>query len=817
MMGMSALDTNNLATQSGARTKGTSKFVLTRQNQKGQVAIFVALIFQVIFVFFAMLINIGLLVHHKINLQQSTDIAAYYGAMKQAEIMNAIAHINFQVRQSWKLLTWRYRILGTFGFYKASADGITIPGRQKFPFEYKEGDKFYYNGSDIDPPMGLPTDKCMFGAESLGVQDIPFFCIGHSGFASWSQTESNCRLNCEGFTKAAQIPKIQIRPPSGAPQLASYASNLAQTLTGINNNMQLKCQSLGPIGASLITRYLIGYITDTNPKLRTIEALARDLSTEAESFLDIEGKSIKDASRKTFENNLTEANHSGIVNFEAINGLANNSCSFKDGVTDGSAFLKKIEFQFINYFLQYCAGADTEINYKPENLFQDNGDVSPTFNSITPNERAVLVSLFDEGRRHTVGYEKNPHCVEYYGVKATTEPQIPFLPLAKIKLSAFSIAKPFGGTIGPWYGKTWPQGSPNSVYTDSIPDTKMDPNLPRRMVTGVNANDIMQSVILQPNYSLFVDDDKGLRRSGVIAAYHSALAKRDIKNYGSKVYDNKNPLSQFKNQLPNGAKGPWPDYTNWDHLIVPGNDLRLYDSLATTESSKAGMRALEIAAVAPNQFEVHHYSIDPDFYNNYYVKLYKSIGTIAALSTVGMSNIITDKDIRADLGAVGMDGSPGGSPLNEKTFSVKDQILVKNQIFKEAPETPGPGNKGKKYSEILNHIVSYQSSLLTSWTFINFKDYDKFPGDPIKVDDNNMAFGQCLNDWNDSTKDLNSQADASGNNFRTPMDTDSKLPPVPGNCVTGGRTGYSVKIISPAMVREGSGIINELKGSFFNF
>ena len=79
------------------------------RNRKGQVAIFVALIFQILFLFFAMVINVGLLVHHKINLQNAVDLAAYYGAMKQAEGMNAIAHSNYQIRQSWKLLTWRYR------------------------------------------------------------------------------------------------------------------------------------------------------------------------------------------------------------------------------------------------------------------------------------------------------------------------------------------------------------------------------------------------------------------------------------------------------------------------------------------------------------------------------------------------------------------------------------------------------------------------------------------------------------------------------------------------------------------------------------
>ena len=84
-------------------------------NQHGQLAIFIALIFQVLFVFFAMSINVALVIHDKINLQNSVDLAAYYGAQKQAEILNAIAHNNYVIRQSWKLLSWRYRVIGSMG------------------------------------------------------------------------------------------------------------------------------------------------------------------------------------------------------------------------------------------------------------------------------------------------------------------------------------------------------------------------------------------------------------------------------------------------------------------------------------------------------------------------------------------------------------------------------------------------------------------------------------------------------------------------------------------------------------------------------
>ncbi|HEX4922761.1 MAG TPA: pilus assembly protein TadG-related protein, partial [Bdellovibrionales bacterium] len=45
-------------------------------NRRGQMALFVALLFQILFVFFAMVVNVGLLVHDKINLQNSVDLGA---------------------------------------------------------------------------------------------------------------------------------------------------------------------------------------------------------------------------------------------------------------------------------------------------------------------------------------------------------------------------------------------------------------------------------------------------------------------------------------------------------------------------------------------------------------------------------------------------------------------------------------------------------------------------------------------------------------------------------------------------------------------
>ncbi len=800
-------------------------FALARKNQKGQVAIFVALIFQVLFVFFAVLINVGLLVHHKINLQHSTDLAAYYGAMKQAENMNAIAHVNFQIRQAWKLLTWRYRVLGTFGFRSGTGDN------QHYPFELvgvaNQPKEFKFFGSggptDANHPGGMQCNNIIVGGEKLGVQDIPFFCVGHSGFTGWPGAESMCHLNCSGFEVARPIFRIpNAGNYSGAGQFGGdVQGSINAAIDVANRSIKGKCEALGPIGATILTRFLAGYINEIQPRSKTIEALAANLSLEADKMLDIEGNTIIKGSKATLENNLTEANltsfKSNPGNFSTENGLFGNSCSFgSDG--SGGSFLKKIEIDFIRYFIHNCRNNGAANNFLPESVYNtDSGQLGLAFGGITAQERDILESLLTPGQQHTVGYEKNPYCIEYYAVKASSEPQIPFLPLTKIKLNAFAIAKPFGGSIGPWYGKTWPKGSQASIFDDTNQATKTDETLPIRNVRLYGGgNGLSLSVYSQPNFSLFVGDKKGLRDLDYLAAYHSALAMRDIENYPGKS----NKINQNSTALPNQLKnqGAWPDYPNWNGLSnATVGDFRDYDSMATLASDAAGTRALEISAIAPNQFDVTHYSIEPDFYNNYYKKLYNS--GWQKILTATNRNFPSVNQLRADFGAVGMRADqPEAGPYEPRTFAVKDQIYVKNVVMGVNPSiTNGmtAPNSGKQYTQILNFLVSLQSSLLSSWTFLSFSNYTTFPGGLVDNLGNTMSFGQCKDGWNNTASGVGALKDV--NNFKTPMDQDSNLPPTPGNCVTGGRTGYSVKLISPNQVRDNSKLENPINPNFFSF
>lgn len=859
------MNTTNTVTK-----KHKSRFSLTRQNQKGQVAIFVALIFQVIFIFFALLINVGLVVHHKINLQHSVDLAAYYGAMKQAESMNAIAHINYQLRQNWKLFTWRYRVLGTFGFQKRQPGLSPPPGghhQVDFPFESINGQfrffgsygrfgtskaNAYRNGDAVNTiPAGDPSNPSLncehtrqtdssylVDGSAIGPHDIPFFCPGHGGFAEWAQEESNCQFGCQMLTSANSIRNLPDLPTANNTVYGGTLAGAAQSvMNNVNQGLETRCRELTRVSSVILSRFLVAYSNESVVRTETIKLLAKNLSLPAEELLDLDGKKILDGAKRTLENNLTGANFTGLdpASITAYNGLSNQECSFKDGRAPGAMeFLKTVDFRILNLFLMTCrsdgSGGTGRQQYEPEPLFANsstgiNPIVDTQLNAL-PNGgaevRAIIQGFLNPETRFNVGFEKNPNCTEYFALKATSEPTIPFLPLSKIRLNAVAVAKPFGGSIGPSFGNRWPMGTARSDFNDANPEERIDKTLPMRGFLG--AGDKKESVYQQPNFSLFVGDRLGLRNLDYLAAFHSMLVVRDINGELGVGYQNLNTTSPSQLRNPQvGGVYKWPAFANWSALESSPSDFKEYDALAAPGNNSDGMRAIEIAAIAPNQFDITYYSIDPDFYNNYYLRLYESFDAIKNAS--GYSTFLTKDFLRPDFGAHKVD--PGGtntsSPRNLKTFSIKDQINLKNYILstpitkRGSPisEQPIRGAEQNTYLSVLNFLVNTQSSLLTGWTFKQYNNYDQFPAGPVNMTNNTMAFGECMDDWN-KTQDavLNPKQE---DHFKTPSELSNNKPPVPGNCVTGGRTGYSVKIIAPSVILDGNRIENPIDQSFFNF
>lgn len=675
------------------------------KNKKGQVAIFVALIFQLLFLFFAMIVNVGLLVHHKINLQNSVDLAAYYGAMKQAEMLNAMAHVNYQIRQSWKLLAWRYRVVGSGG---------AIPGAG--PYNYSTG--------QLDPNLDREGPHPSAGDS----YQRPIFCGTYAPlvvYDSSGKQESDKGENlCKDILSGGSHIELMKEPAISAAfiQIATAARNLTLQLIEASKN---KCEWSGYFNYSTLATWVIAYNFDQLARRALIAKMAKGLSRTNDDFFDIDGESVKEGVKNTLLNNLTEANRD-TVNFEMLNGLRQGGCfGTPASGFDPPAWLSEITiFPAFLYQDNICSTSD--IKPQPKLLSPENipNAINNNFQQTTVTELAPLLGRAPAPYQYTLGYEKNPWCMAYVGVKAKSKPRIPFSP-TDFELSARAFAKPFGGRFGPWYFKNWPSGSPKSAGSNENVDEKTDPLFPPRLNDPSEIGD-PKAVGRTANYSRFVGDRLGLMSMQPLGQYIKALYSPNMNVV----------LNDWNHVLFERESGKFMG--NADNKI---NDLMAWGWFTR---QRPPVRDLEISAVAPDQFDITYYSIDSNFYENYFKRIRD--GKL-------LKAIEYDFPLRGDVGS-----RFDGTPENEK-FSVRDQIeTVKTKIPQVLLD----------HESKLTHIVRDPFHLLTSWTSKDLLDYTNIPGDKY--------FGGCQKPVSEISKE--------------------KQKPYPGDCILGGRTGYSVKLIS---------------------
>lgn len=643
------------------------------RNQRGQMAIFIALIFQVLFVFFAMAINVALVVHDKINLQNSVDLAAYYAATKQAEILNVMAHENYMIRQSWKLLTFRYRVPGTFG---------------------QDNHPVRYSSQNQDPP---PPDT-LVTYEGL---DAPGVCVTHDRWAGQPQGSSMCRkanVHLPSFPKIT-APFIAPMNPFNA-IFASISNSLAAKAA---NN----CEYLGAYNWWYAMAILQAYREDQKNRKIIIKALADNLGSDDPK--DLDGESIREGAEKTFRKNLTYSNSQSVQDFQFINPLK--GIKAEQWLADIKV-LPTVGYQDTRSqgnLGSGCTGVPTGVDQEPHMLQSINLLKQPAPQGLGAEGLMTWLPAMNtevQGEDQlTLGVEKNPWLMIYVGVSAETAPRPVFFPFGNaVRLVASGFAKPFGGTIGPWYGRLWPRGSEQSDASDL--NLRIDPLLPPRLSQGQPTYDPRLRL---PNHSRFPGDQLG---------YRSQLM-----------------LSSFKqiNQM-------IPDYQWFMRTWLPMDPQSTNDILAFAEPGQLGQnqqefynfyRELEMAVIAPDLFDITYYSIEPEFHENYLPRLKAGAEKLGIPSNV---------PIRGDLGS---------NHLTKEYKSVKDHLLA-----------------NKKHSRQEAYFwVKEKEHLLTSWAPADvLYQHGTFP---------ESKFGKC------QTND---------DNFKEK---------IPGSCVSmGGRTGYSVKIVS---------------------
>ena len=649
-------------------------------NDKGQVALFVALIFQVLFVFFAMIVNVGLLVHHKINLQNSVDIAAYYGAMKQAEMLNAIGHVNYQIRQSWKLMSFRYGQLGTAGAISNSQHPYAPSNQTGQPGTITRKDDIVW-----------PHDSS--------------FCIPYNPISLVNPTESYCR-NAAGVS----IPLPGVPSLGPANFFVNFQVAIQGAATAFEKAARSGCESAMASNWLQMAQFIQAYKIDIRNRKKLLLALANEISRAEPN--DLEGQPLKKGVFKTLLKNLTYQNQESLrtrfdengdgsssaqTSFQFINSLSSGECGGQGGDNSVPGWLSEIYTYPFYYVVDGVCGNSQTLELKP--YWMSQGGSTP----IPPNALKVFGSTATEiypylqefGTsdpsqllyRSSLGFEKNPWCVGYVGVSASTTPKIPFTPLGDVTMTATAFAKPFGGRIGPWFNEKWPadakRSDEGSALTDKVAPVRVEAS---QNVSNVNPAQIKSEQRATPNHGRYMGDTVGIRSELTMGQFGKAIHSNgtiDLNWYTSMRDEIRNELDQ---------KGENGDILAWNK----------------NQNSSPVLREMEISAISPDQFDVANYSIDPDFYNNYLKKIEAAYGNKYSFL------------FRGDFGSR-MNGSE-----QEKRFSIRDQIDV---IKKNSPTTIDTQSE-------LTYYINEFAQVLTAWQA-------KSP-DEYVIDD--ARFGKCAPD-----------------------------------------------------------------------
>ena len=577
------------------------------KNAKGQVAIFVVLIFQVLFILFAMTINIAMVTFDKINMQNSLDLAAYYGAKKQAEVLNAMAHINYQMRQNWKLLAWRYRILGTL---------IQPEGGRSPAYWCPQNANNQFRGVANNNCVDSASQPCRSAQTILNpaygnsyCDAFYFVCISHN---LWKRgiLEADQNLCNKSGVDIPEIVDLEVVTGSWMPE----AMLAKRGVDYLQNEINKSCPAEGALNWLMTQFFLTHFRLDQKDRKIMIEELYNKTLKEGK---DLDGENIFEGAKKVFCGNLSQANRKNAQQLcQPGSEEGWNIFNSFDDIEFKEVF-KKLNVWPVLQFIKDKSIHDNACNVERELHYNFN------FNSarqildksehslhqyLTP-EVGNLFKLNSRGYFHqahvapdplrelTLAFFKDKEQTLYYGLKAEykylSQNQVFSLSLSPpITFKASAFAKAFGGNFGPQ-----PEQSDPLIPVHPVPNHPYPPSSPIPNSNKINP------VLLQPNHSRFPGDKWGLidrnlhdRQRGInFLNKHSTYNKDDV------VYS-------------------MEDYF---HLTLYAGSAD--DPLARRDPYNPYFftRMIELMAVYPDLYDISYYSILGNYHQTYFKKICK--------------------------------------------------------------------------------------------------------------------------------------------------------------------------------------------------
>jgi hypothetical protein len=385
----------------------------------GQISIVAAaLMGTTFFLFFAFVVNTGMLVHAKINLQNAADVAAYAGAASQARHLENIGILNYELRRQYKRFLFRYYVIGNLTRPNEPAGG-----------EYRFG--AYRSGTNPRQfvNLGIPAvclefkkndNYCaIYDLQPVTAPDNPFFldAIGQALKEVLDNIEQIRKRNCSGLSQAnilALYLWLYNTNPDGSGNLISSTFNDPETRQALRT-LPAITKGLGVVPRNLIT-------------LQRIKTLEKIVNMPAERGVTSDG--VRSLEQKP--NPMTYERT--VLAFKSAERTLGGSL-FPEGkfqmdelLPSGAKPLLELEPLFSSFTTYATYIAATDGNAKT--------DCKQRLLSIPIRDTTLPVGASKVGP------------TTYYAVRVRGTPNLLFNPF-NLTLEAFAAARPFGARLGP--------------------------------------------------------------------------------------------------------------------------------------------------------------------------------------------------------------------------------------------------------------------------------------------------------------------------------------------------------------------------------
>lgn len=497
----------------------------------------------------AFIINVGLFVKAKINLQNAVDAAAFSGAATQARQLTNIAYANWEMRNTYKEWMFKYYVLGQLSLTKDNnnlTDG-NLAGVGNTSFLLKKSNVSgnvasggfgfdRYNVPSICVHNNTSTDICP-------IYDLPgiprFPAIGVAGISEIHESFVNKLVeekgeNCSARTQINFLASMSWAYSAGTKEIPG-APLIATNKTGAwpeSLELAMRIRNLEMV----VNRPPAADINYNN--LNTLSSVGQDIALNERpikafmsAFRNLGGGKYKDVLGKAGAN--PGDGFDELAASFTMTELAPNPTTFSASSVSG--FLIPPTFEYPGASGSALKKHYLDLQVVPLNLATMFTTFATTRNEFEPNVASEASCYVSKSAMpvpgYILGFVKNPEFLTYYAVKGEARFTGLFFPNTQgsFKLTAYAAAKPFGGRIGP------------RLFTFSNNDTSVEPRADSNSrsssyVSGIRVIGSMNfqpGMPIPPSGAFWVDETKSLV-GGVPLANSSDIISYAIPNL---IYD----------------------------------------------------------------------------------------------------------------------------------------------------------------------------------------------------------------------------------------------------------------------------------------